>query len=442
MESIIANVCKEHNYLAGSDAVNPYDRDVFLRLCGQTGTESDVNGCLLTLTRMMHAHYGKHAILLIDEYDVPLAQANEEKECGERYYPQMLDVMRNIMGTALKSNEHLLFAVITGCLRIAKDSVFAGVNNFASYSVLDEGFSPYFGFTQREVDDLLAATNQRGKAAALKEYYDGYLFGNSAVYCPWDVVNYVAALLKRESAEPKNYWKSTSGNAIIRYFVGREDFQLTPKLEALMNGGTIIQTVSDELTYDTLHETEDKLWSVLTMTGYLTKADPEENGDTVKLRIPNKEVEGIFEDAVIRHFSEQVDMAEFTHLMGALWNGDVSAASEALSNFLWQTISYMDYHEDYYHAFLAGLFSGRGYCVDSNKGHGLGRPSVMLTDYKNRRALIIEAKKSNSVERMDKDCDKALRQIVDQRYTKGLQAYQVHCYGIAFFHKSAKVKKL
>ena len=441
LEGTIASVCKKHDYLADSDAVNPFDRDVFLRLCAQTGTESDVKNCLLTLTRMMHAHYGKPAILLIDEYDVPLAKANEEKECGERYYPQMLDVIRKIMGTALKSNEDLMFAVVTGCLRIAKESIFTGVNNFASYSVLDEDFSHYFGFTQREVDDLLTTTNREEKADTLKKWYDGYTFGNDALYCPWDVVNYVAALLKRADAEPKNYWKNTSENGIIKDFVGREDFQLTPKFEALMNGGTIMQTISDELTYDTLHETEDNLWSVLTMTGYLTKADSLEHGDTVSLRIPNKEVEGIFEDAVIRHFSEHVDRAEFTHLMTAFWNGDVSTASEALSDFLWQTISYRDYHEDYYHAFLAGLFSGRGYSVDSNKEHGLGRPDILLTDYNNRRALIIEAKKSSSAEQMEQDCDRALRQIVDQGYAKGLQAYQVHSYGIAFFQKSAKVKK-
>lgn len=438
----IADVCKKHEYLSSSDKVSRSDAEIFEHLIFNRATDEEIKTSLQTLTRMMAAHYGKPVILLIDEYDVPLAKANEEKEAGERYYPQMLAVIRGIMSTALKSNDYLKFGVVTGCLRIAKESIFTGVNNFASYSVLDEDFSQYFGFTQEEVDGLLRAADREEKAAVFKEWYDGYIFGDEAVYCPWDVINYVAALLKRKTAKPKNYWKNTSGNGIIRDFVEREEFQLVPKFEALMNGGTITQTISDELTYDSLHETEDNLWSVLLMTGYLTKADADEEGNTVSLKIPNTEIAGIFRDAVVKHFSDHVDDTKMKSLMAALWSGDEGAASEAISDFLWQTISYMDYHEDYYHAFLAGLFAGRGYGVESNKEHGLGRPDIKLTDYNNRRILIIEAKKSDTAAQMERDCDEALKQIVDQEYAKGLDAYQVFCYGIAFFQKSAKVKKL
>ena len=442
LKSTISNVCIKHAYLAESDRVSPPDKEKFNHLLFGRASDDEIRGSLLLLTRMVAAHYGKPVILLIDEYDVPLAKANEEKEAGERYYPQMLEVIRGIMSSALKTNDDLKFAVVTGCLRIAKESIFTGVNNFASYSVLDERFSRYFGFTQEEIDQLLTAAELTEKREVFKEWYDGYIFGNEAVYCPWDVVNYTAALLYKKTAKPKNYWKNTSGNGIIRDFVERREFQIEEKFEALMNGETIVQTISDELTYDSLHETEDNLWSVLLMTGYLTKADPDEEGNTVSLKIPNVEIASIFQDTVAKYFSDHVDDAEQKSMMAALWAGDEEAASKAISDFLWQTISYMDYHEDYYHAFLAGIFVGRGYTVESNRERGLGRPDIKLTDRPNRRVLIIEAKKSESAAQMEQDCDKALSQIVEKEYAKGLDAYQVYCYGVAFYQKSALVKKL
>ena len=334
------------------------------------------------------------------------------------------------------------FAVVTGCLRIAKESIFTGTNNFVSYSVLDEEFSEYFGFTRKEVDGLLTAVNREDKADTIEEWYDGYVFGDTHVFCPWDVASYVAALLRRENARPKNYWKNTSSNSVIKEFVGR--FKVSGKFETLMNGGTITETISDELTYDILHETEQNLWSVLLMTGYLTKADPDAEGDTVALKIPNTEIAGIFQEAVAVHFKESLDVSQQEALMDALWAGDAETASRIMSDLLWKTISYMDYHEDYYHAFLAGLFVGRGYETASNKERGLGRPDLQLSDVDNRRAIIIEAKKSDSAAQMEKDCNDALKQIVDQGYAKNLNAgfETILCYGISFFQKSALIKKL
>lgn len=391
---------------------------------------------------MIAAHYGKPVILLIDEYDVPLAKANEEKEAGERYYPQMLEVLRGILSTALKSNDHLKFGILTGCLRIAKESIFTGVNKFKSYSVLDRRFSTYFGFTEPEVNTLLERAGLEDRKELVRSWYDGYVIGNTRVFCPWDVLNYVADAQAGVSTRPKNYWKNTSGNGIIRDFVGRKEFRVKPKFETLMNGGTITQTITDELTYDNLHETEDNLWSVLLMTGYLTKAVPEEEGDTVSIRIPNIEIASIFQDTVAKFFSDHVDDTKQKAMMDALWKGDEKAAGEAISDFLWQTISYMDYHEDYYHAFLSGIFVGRGYAVESNKERGLGRPDIKLIDDDNRRVLIIEAKKSDCAAQMEHDCREALNQIVVQEYAKSLDAYQVFSYGIAFYQKSALVKKL
>jgi hypothetical protein len=443
LKGIISDLCVKHSYLGSSEKVDPDDAERFKRLKSKTASDDEIKGSMLLLSRMMAAHYGKPVILLIDEYDVPLAKANEEKEAGERYYGQMLDVIRGIMGTALKSNDYLKFAVVTGCLRIAKESIFTGVNNFASYSVLDDKFSRYFGFTQPEVDELLKTADLVEKRDTFREWYDGYVFGNEFVYCPWDVVNYTSELLYKRTARPKNYWANTSGNGIIRDFAGHDDFDVTDKFETLMNGGTIVQAISDDLTYDSLHEIEDNLWSVLLMTGYLTKANPEEEGNTVSLRIPNAEITGIFETAVVRLFQERLDRSRQRELMDAFWRGDTDTATELMSDFLLDTISFHDYHEDYYHAFITGIFVGLGYGVKSNHEQGLGRTDITLTDKRNRRALVIEAKKSYSEEQMDKDCDDALDQIAEKKYAEGLKGYrQVECYGISFFQKSALVKKL
>ncbi|MBR2529351.1 MAG: AAA family ATPase [Blautia sp.] len=440
LKMTLADVCKKYIVLMDHSETDIDDRNTFARLKSQTASNAELQGSLKAIMRMMKAVYGKPVILLIDEYDVPLAKANAEKEGGERYYPQMMEVMRGILSTALKSNDYLKFGVVTGCLRIAKESIFTGVNNFKSYSVLDDRFSQYFGFTQEELDRLLYQANLEEKATTFREWYDGYVFGWNSLYCPWDVLNYVSDLSYRKTAKPKNYWKNTSSNAIIRNFIERTEFPVKKKFETLMNGGNIVQTISDELTYDTFHETEDNLWSVLLMTGYLTKADPEEEGgDITSLRIPNREIASIFQDTVVKYFSDHVNADVQKAMMEALWAGDEKAASDAISHLLWQTISYMDYHEDYYNAFLAGIFVGRGYEVESNKERGLGRPDIKLTDDVNRRILIIEAKKSNSKGQMGHACKEALQQIVDMEYAKNLDAYTVICYGIAFFQKSALV---
>ena len=438
----LASLCKERLYLAEDGNVSEEDRIVFHKLSSREADEGDIRGSLKTIMRMMMAVHRKPVILLIDEYDVPLAKAEERKEGGERYYPRMLEVIRSIMSIALKSNDYLKFCVVTGCLRIAKESIFTGVNNFKSYSVLDRRFGTYFGFTEKEVEELLSAAGLENRMELVRTWYDGYIFGNNKVFCPWDVINYVTDAMVDPDMEPENYWKNTSGNGIIRSFVERTDFQVKKKFETLLNGGSITQTISDELTYDSLHDTEDHLWGVLLMAGYLTKADPQARGKEIAVRIPNQEIATIFEDTVVKYFSDHVDAAEQKSMMEHLWAGDEAGASKAISMLLWQTISYMDYHEDYYHAFLAGIFVGRGYEVESNKERGLGRPDIKLTDDKGRRVLIIEAKKSGSKNQMEHDCKKALQQIVDEEYAKDLDEYEVFCYGVAFFQKCALVKKL
>lgn len=437
----LADISKKHADLAENELVNKYDADALIRLQAEKASPSDVKNSLKTIMRMLYTVYGKQVILLIDEYDVPLARASEKDNAKNHYYSKMLDTIRGIMSTALKDNEFLMLAAITGCLRIAKESIFTGTNNFASYSVIDERFSRYFGFSEEEVETMLEVADRREAAAEIKEWYDGYIFGNSYVYCPWDVINHISEIRYNRSARPKNYWKNTSHNGILLTFVKRTDFDVTDKFEALLNGETIVQTISDGLTYDTLHSTEDNLWSVLLMTGYITKADAKEVGETVSLKIPNKEISSIFEDTVARFFTDTVSADAVKELLNALWEKDDACASEIMSGLLWDTISYNDYHEDYYHAFLAGVFVGRGYSVDSNKEKGLGRPDILLRDRKNRRAIIIEAKKSNKESDMDKDCNKAVKQIAKEKYAEGLIGYEdIICYGAAFFQKQVKLK--
>lgn len=432
----ISEMYRAHNYLIDDKRNSEKDREIFKRILFKEADIDEIKLAFRILTQMIASIYEKPVILLIDEYDVPLAKARENG-----YYREMLEVIRGMLSTALKSNNDLKFGVVTGCLRIAKESIFTGVNNFKSYSVLNEKLSRYFGFTQEEIDDLLEQSNLTEKKELIRSWYDGYIFGNTAVYCPWDVVNYVSDLLYDPDEEPRNYWKNTSGNGILREFVENENFNVSGKFETLLNGSTITQTISDELTYETLKLTEDNFWSVLLMTGYLTKADPNEKGRTVALKIPNLEVATIFEETVMSFFADTVDTQRLSNLMNALWSGDTQTASDIFSDLLFDTISYMDYHEDYYHAFLAGLFVGRGFEVYSNKERGKGRPDILLLDRKNRRALVIEAKKSTSEEQMPADCEKALQQIETMDYAKNVKGFrQVRTYGIAFFEKTALVK--
>ena len=441
LASRLADVCKGLTDIGENELVNPADKDIFSRLMYKKAEEDEVKNSVKTLMRMLYTAYGKQVILLMDEYDVPLAKASEKDTAANKYYDQMLDVIRAIMSTALKDNEFLKFAVVTGCLRIAKESIFTGTNNFASYSVLDERYSRYFGFSEAEVKTMLAAADRCEAKDEIKDWYDGYIFGNSCVYCPWDVINHISSLRYKRTARPRNYWKNTSHNGILLSFVKRTDFDVSDKFEALLNGGTIVQTITDELTYDMLHSTEDNLWSVLLMTGYITKADAKEEGETVSLKIPNREISSIFEDAVVRFFTDTVNDDKIRELVNALWEKDEVRATEIISGLLWDTISYNDYHEDYYHAFLAGVFVGRGYSVDSNKEKGLGRPDILLKDKKNRRAIIIEAKKSDKESDLAKDCEEAIKQIVKEKYAEGLKGYEeIICYGASFFQKQVKLK--
>ena len=440
MKIKVFELCNKHGKLIYEPNARSSDVERMKRLISESSTDSDITMSLKTIMRMIYDVYGQKTVLLLDEYDVPLAKANKFG-----YYREMLDLIRGFMSSSLKTNEYLEFAVVTGCLRIPKESIFTGVNNFTSYSVMNGKFAEYPGFTHSEVEQMLDSFGLSDKADVVKKWYDGYRFGNTEVYCPWDVVSYVSDLLYDREAKPRNYWENTSSNDAIKAFFDMPEIDCSEDFETLLNGNAITKPVTDSLTYDVAYGSENNLWSLLLMTGYIT-ADrgADYSSDYVDLRIPNREITNIFKTAVVDHFNQTVDQTELQSLMNALWNGDCETASEVLSELLWNTISYMDYHEDYYHAFLSGIFVGRGgYIVNSNKERGLGRPDIDLRDKRNRRAIIIEAKKSGKASEMERDCDNALKQIVENRYVAKLEGYRnITCYGVAFYKKTALVKKL
>ena len=439
---VISELYKKHLYLLDSDKVDSFDKEIVKQLIQGTASAKDTKGSLMLLTRLMYQQYGKPVILLIDEYDVPVAKAN-----SNGYYEEMLDVMKGLM-QALKDNQALCFAVITGCLKIAKESIFTGTNNFISDTITDSRLNEYFGFVQSEVDQILKDADVLDKAESIREWYDGYHFGDFDVYCPWDVMNYLLELQRNPKAKPVSYWKNTSDNAVIRSFIDYAGSNITGKLETLLAGGTIVQRVDENLTYDYLHSSENNLWSMLYLTGYLTKAREEDyNGKladgTVALMIPNAEIKEIFETTVIKWFDDSTKKCDRSTLFDAVWNGDSGNLTKEMNVLLRRTISYHDYKEDFYHAFLAGIFTGAGYMVDSNKEHGEGRSDVVVYDPINSRVAIFEAKYTKSLDKLESECDAAIQQIDDRMYAKEYEDDydQILCYGISFFKKRCMVKK-
>ena len=439
---VISELYKKHLYLLESDRINECDKEIARQLIRGNASLKDTKGSLMLLTRLLQQYYGKPVILLIDEYDVPVAKAN-----NNGYYKEMLDVMKGLM-QALKDNQALRFAIITGCVKIAKESIFTGTNNFVSDTIANSRLNEYFGFVQKEVDQLLKDADLIERADCMKEWYDGYHFGDFDVYCPWDVMNYLLELQHNPKAKPISYWKNTSDNAIIRSFIDYAGSNITKKLETLMAGGCIVQRVDENLTYDYLHSSEDNLWSMLYLTGYLTRAREDDYKDEipegmVALMIPNAEIREIFETTVIKWFDDSAKKWNRNALFDAVWNGDSDGITKEMNALLRRTISYHDYREDFYHAFLAGIFTGAGYMVDSNKEHGEGRSDVVVYDSINGRVAIFEAKYTKVLTNLEAECDIALQQIDDRMYAKEYEDDydQILCYGISFFKKRCMVKK-
>lgn len=445
LKQAVSKLCIEHSYLLQNEKVEPADAESFSKLMYRRGDDTDVQCALDTLLRMLKAYYGKDVILLIDEYDVPLAKASDNG-----YYEEMLDVMRSFLGMAWKSNPALKFAVVTGCLRIAKESIFTGANNFISNSISDKHYQDYFGFTEAEVGRLLSDAGLQDALPEMRKWYDGYRFGEREIYCPWDVINHVRALKTDAASRPGNHWLDTSHNNIIRRFIELPNMFVNDKFETLLSGGVIQECIKEDLTYDIAHSSEDNLWSILYLTGYLTQVLPDDLPEGMKpeegktaLRIPNEEVKAVFGETVKIWFEDTIGARDRRDFFKEWWNGEDEKLTRDVSDILFDTISYFDYKEDFYHAFVTGLFSGAGYEVKSNSEQGKGRADIIVKERCRRRAIVIEAKWSDKNSSLERECEAALKQIREKQYTKQLRIEgfkTILCYGAAFLGKECMVK--
>ena len=435
----IINLYEQHKYLLDSDKIGAYDKKVMEKILLGNASIAEIKISLSLLIKVMNNYYNKKVIVLIDEYDVPIAKASTYG-----YYEEMMEIIRTLMTTTLKDNSSLNFAVLTGCLRVTKESIFTGTNNLVVDTINSSRLNEYFGFTKKDVDKLLEDADATEYEEDIRRWYDGYHFGSIDVYCPWDVLNYLRDLSVNPMMKPISYWKNTSDNAIIRSFIDYAGSSITKKLETLMSGGYIIQKIEENLTYDYIHSSEENLWSILYFTGYLTIAkDVEVSQEGLSaLVIPNEEVKEIFETTVQKWFVDCAKSSNREQLFQAVWNNDTKTLTNEMNRLLPRTISYHDYKEDFYHAFLAGIFTGAGYMVESNKEHGEGRSDVVVMDAYSGRVAIFEVKYSQSLEKLESDCDRALNQIDEKMYAKDFEdSYdEILCFGIAFFKKRCLVK--
>ena len=435
----IGQLFRMYEYILDCDRITAEDKNTFIQLKKEQANEAQLCASLELLVRLLEVYHRKPVILLLDEYDVPIAKASDNG-----YYTEMLDVMKNIM-QVFKDNKSLCFAVITGCLRIAKESIFTGTNNFVTNTITDTDFGEYFGFTQDEVTGILKDAGAIEQAEQVKQWYDGYRFGNFDIYCPWSIINYVRSFLKEEKTIPECYWNNTSGNTIIRSFIDNFSIDIGDEFEELMNGGYVTKNIEEDLTYDFLHSSEDNFWSVLYLTGYLTKEISMESSlqrGQLNLRIPNKEVREIFNTSIRNWFNDTIKTLDRRDLFQAVWDRKYAIISDRITDILLMTISFHDYGEDFYHAFLAGIFTGAGYKVESNKEHGLGRSDIVIFDKRNRQIAIFEIKHSKTEADLEKDCNKALKQIDEKLYTVDFSRVykKILCYGISFYKKECMVK--
>ena len=364
------------------DAEGAAFRNIQLGEC----STSDVRRSLEILGKFLYRHYGKKVIIILDEYDVPLDKAEKNG-----YYIKMLDVMRAMLLSVLKDCPYTEKGILTGCLRISMESLFTGLNNLTVYSVTGSEYASAFGFTEEEVMKLLRDASLEDKADIIRKWYDGYSIGGISIYTPWDVISYVNRLQTDRDAKPENYWVNSSGNDVIKRLIDMTDAEVGDDYSTLINGDVICRKVNETLTYSNLYSSPENVWSLFLMTGYLTLAGGYDANEKNALRLPNEEIRRLFASSVDEWFSEKIAKSSRSELFDALWSGDAAALSEIISQYLFDTISYYDYMEDYYHAFLAGLLSGAGYIVKSNRETGTGRADIMLFDKKNRKAAILSS---------------------------------------------------
>lgn len=439
----IAKEFKRHRYVLSSEALTENDRERFAAMMNRKAEEIEYAKALDFLSACLARCHNKRTIILLDEYDVPLENAH-----FEGFYDRMIGFIRSLFESALKTNSNLEFAVITGCLRISRESIFTGLNNLEIYSILNPWFADAFGFTEEEVKEILFFYGLEDKFAEVKNWYDGYRFGKMDIYNPWSIINYVKIALANREAVPQPYWTNTSSNSIIKELVENADSEVRQEIENLIAGGTIKKPVHEDITYDYIHESQDNLWNFLYFTGYLKASEESFEDDTLymELMIPNREVRTIYKRTILAWFDKKVKNLERSELICALEEGDCELFEKLISEQLLDTISFFDYAENYYHGFLAGLLKGAGkYLVTSNRESGTGRPDLILkTPSVRGGAIILELKVSDTFQGMEQECQKALKQMEEADYEAGLRAEgysDIKKYGVCFYRKECMVRK-
>ena len=454
MCSVIGNeALRFYDLLINSDRLNEIEKKQYKQLIkvdtnntdGFIMPDSVLMGSLKTLSTLLQKHYGERVIVLIDEYDVPLAKANEQN-----YYEKMIILMRNMLEQALKTNDSLYFAILTGCLRVSKESVFTGLNNTNIFSIIDEDCDSYFGFTDHEVRELLEYYELSDKYGIMKDWYNGYRFGDSDVYCPWDVVSYINKLRKKRNLPPQDYWSNTSGNDIVRYFIEKVDKGLAKgEIEALVAGEIVTKEIHMDLTYDHIYDSLDHIWSVLFATGYLTqRGNPD--GKRYQLAIPNMEIRNIFTEQIMAMFKENTkkDGVKLREFCVALESGNPGEVERLFNEYLNQTISIRDTFvrkptkENFYHGIMLGILGFKsGWYVKSNKETGNGFCDIMIRIEDKGIGMILEIKYAENAH-YSAECENAMKQIEDVGYAaelKDVGIRKIFKYGIACYQKKCKV---
>ena len=432
-KSLISSYIDKNQYLLTSENISEVNRNKILKLYDETGDIADYQQSLKLLSDCLYTHFNEEVIILIDEYDVPLRYAHQYG-----YYDDMLDFIRPLFSSALKTNDYLFKGIMTGCLRIAKESVFTGLNNFRTDSILSYDDEVYFGFTEEEVKSILDEYDMPEKFKDIKDWYDGYLFGDKEVYNPWSALQYIDDAKNRDDLKPSSYWANTSGNDIIYDFLKHSDSALRNNFEKLVNGEAIEATIYPEMTYRELDDKE-MIYSYLLITGYL-KAIEKTDENKYKLMIPNKEIRYIY-TSYFRKYIVSLQDTYSSKFCNSLIKGDANEAETELNDFLFKTVSFHDYGEDYYHGLIIGMLNN--FELLSNREFGLGRPDIVA--YNPKATLCIEIKKADRLKDLDKSADEAISQIKDKKYVEGLKSSgyrNIKAYGIAFFDKSCCVKSM
>lgn len=447
---IVALEAERFIFLKNSDKLTDNEKQRYCALVkmqdGKCAMDEDtLESALQTLSELLYRHYGQKVVILVDEYDVPLDKAYQNG-----YYKEMVSMIRSLFGEALKTNEFLQFAVLTGCLRVSRESIFTGLNNFKIFSITDARFDEQFGFTEDEVGKMLKDYHLEEHLEEMKEWYDGYHFGDADIYCPWDVINRVDDLCDTPEAKPKCYWINSSGNALVKRFVSIANRTTQDEIEHLIAGEPIEKSVRLDLTYDEIDKSIDNIWSVLFTTGYLTQADMTEQG-AYKLVIPNKEVRTVYISQIQEWFKQKI--ADNTEQMAYFWkaieDGNAEIIEQYLNQTLSNTISVFDTKapemekENSYHTFLAGMLTGNtDWVVKSNVEAGEGFADIIIKPQNPDDGIIFELKYSKEASGLDKACERAIKQIRDRRYSEYLKndgRHNMIFYGIAFYKKRCKV---